>query len=181
MLTALIRLSLRFRGLTLSAALILALAGVYAWFQLPIDAFPDISPTQAKLILKVPGMTPEEVEQRVVKPIEQELLSIPNKRVVRSVSKYGIADITIDFEDGADLYWARQQVGERFDYDYDSGTWIRLKPYPLLHLSASRTLYRDWQVRFKVNNLTNQDYTLANGYATAGRSFFVTLTWSPQR
>ena len=112
MLTALIRLSLRFRGLTLSAALILALAGVYAWFQLPIDAFPDISPTQAKVILKIPGMTPEEVEQRVVKPIEQEMLSIPNKRIVRSVSKYGIADITLDFEEGVDIYWARQQVSE---------------------------------------------------------------------
>jgi cobalt-zinc-cadmium resistance protein CzcA len=73
----LIRLSLRFRGLTLGCALLLALAGVYAWLHLPIDAFPDISPTQAKVILKIPGMTPEEVEQRVVKPIEQEMLSIP--------------------------------------------------------------------------------------------------------
>ncbi|MEY4727465.1 MAG: hypothetical protein RLZ36_2092, partial [Pseudomonadota bacterium] len=109
----LIRLSLRFRGLTLGCALLLALAGVYAWFHLPIDAFPDISPTQAKVILKIPGMTPEEVEQRVVKPIEQEMLSIPNKRIVRSISKYGIADITIDFDEGVDIYWARQQVSER--------------------------------------------------------------------
>ena len=111
----LIRLSLRFRGLTLGCALILALAGVYAWFHLPIDAFPDISPTQAKVILKIPGMTPEEVEQRVVKPIEQEMLSIPNKRIVRSISKYGIADITIDFDEGVDIYWARQQVSERLN------------------------------------------------------------------
>jgi len=58
-------------------------------------------------------MTPEEVEQRVVKPIEQEMLSIPNKRIVRSISKYGIADITIDFDEGVDIYWARQQVSER--------------------------------------------------------------------
>jgi len=109
----LLRLSLRYRHLTLGAGVALLLAGLHAWFNLPIDAFPDISPTQAKLILKVPGMTPEEVEQRVVKPIEQELLSIPNKRVVRSVSKYGIADITLDFEEGVDIYWARQQVSER--------------------------------------------------------------------
>lgn len=113
MTDGLIRLSLRFRGLMLGVAGLLLLAGGYAWINLPIDAFPDISPTQAKVILKSPGMTPEEVEQRVVRPIEQELLSIPRKRVVRSVSKYGIADITIDFDEGVDIYWARQQVSER--------------------------------------------------------------------
>jgi cobalt-zinc-cadmium resistance protein CzcA len=113
MFEQLIRIGLRFRSLTLACAFLLLLAGSYAWLNLPIDAFPDISPTQAKVILKIPGMTPEEVEQRVVKPIEQELLSIPNKRIVRSTSKYGIADITIDFDEGVDLYWARQQVSER--------------------------------------------------------------------
>ena len=113
MFETLIRWSLRFRSLTLACAGLLLLAGIHAWLNLPIDAFPDISPTQAKVILKIPGMTPEEVEQRVVKPIEQELLSIPNKRIVRSISKYGIADITIDFDEGVDIYWARQQVSER--------------------------------------------------------------------
>ena len=112
MFESLIRLSLRYRNLTLGLALAIVLAGAKAWLNLPIDAFPDISPTQAKLILKVPGMTPVEIEQRVVKPIEQELMSIPNKQVVRSMSKYGIADITIDFEEGVDIYWARQQVSE---------------------------------------------------------------------
>jgi len=75
----LIHTALRWRTLTLLLAALLALAGLRAWFQLPIDAFPDISPTQAKIILKIPGMTPEEVELRVVRPIEQELLSIPKK------------------------------------------------------------------------------------------------------
>ena len=115
MFEQLIRLSLRYRNLTLGLGVALLLGGLQAWLTLPIDAFPDISPTQAKLILKIPGMTPEEIEQRVVKPIEQELLSIPNKRVVRSVSKYGIADITIDFDEGIDIYWARQQVSERLN------------------------------------------------------------------
>ncbi len=115
MFETLIRWSLRFRSLTLACAGLLFVAGIHAWLNLPIDAFPDISPTQAKVILKIPGMTPEEVEQRVVKPIEQELLSIPNKRIVRSISKYGIADITIDFDEGVDLYWARQQVSERLN------------------------------------------------------------------
>lgn len=109
----LIYAALRWRTLTLLLAALLAIAGLHAWFQLPIDAFPDISPTQTKIILKIPGMTPEEVELRIVRPIEQELLSIPKKRMVRSVSKYGIADITLDFEEGTDIYWARQQVNER--------------------------------------------------------------------
>ena len=98
-------------------ALTLALvgAGINAWRELPIDAFPDVSSTQVKVILKTPGMTPEEVETRVVTPLEIEMLSIPNKRVVRSVSKYAIADITIDFVDGTDIYWARAQVTERLN------------------------------------------------------------------
>ena len=71
-----------------------------------------------------------------------------------------------------------QSVGERYD---DASNTSRLAPYTLIHLSASHALDRDWQMRFKVNNLTNQDYTLAKGYATPGRSFFLILTWTPQR
>ncbi|WP_061959331.1 efflux RND transporter permease subunit [Cupriavidus pauculus] len=113
MLAHLIEFSLRQRVLVLMAACALAAAGAWAYLNLPIDAFPDISPTQVKVVLKVPGMTPEEVEQRVSIPIEQELLGIPHKTIVRSVSKYGISDVTMDFEEGVDVYWARQQVSER--------------------------------------------------------------------
>ena len=113
MLARLIDFSLRQRALVLLAALALALAGAWAYVHLPIDAFPDISPTQVKVILKVPGMTPEEVEQRVSTPVEQELLGLPHKTMVRSASKYGISDVTVDFEEGTDVYWARQQVSER--------------------------------------------------------------------
>ena len=63
MFEQLIRLSLRYRNLTLGLGVALLLGGLQAWLTLPIDAFPDISPTQAKLILKIPGMTPEEIEQ----------------------------------------------------------------------------------------------------------------------
>ncbi|WP_449369812.1 efflux RND transporter permease subunit [Thiomonas sp.] len=104
--------ALRQRLLTLGAMLALVVGGIFAWQSLPIDAFPDVSSPQVKIIMKVPGMTPEEVETRVVLPIEQEVLGIANKRIVRSTSKYGIADITVDFLEGTDVYWARQQVGE---------------------------------------------------------------------
>ena len=87
--------------------------GAYAMLKLPVDAYPDVAPTQVKLILKSPGMTPAEMESRVTIPIEQNIQSIPNQTIVRSLSKYGLCDITIDFDDGVDIYWARQQVAQR--------------------------------------------------------------------
>ncbi|VAV88440.1 Cobalt-zinc-cadmium resistance protein CzcA; Cation efflux system protein CusA, partial [hydrothermal vent metagenome] len=115
MLRNLVEKALAFRVAVLALALGLAGLGAYSFINLPIDAFPDISSTQVKIILKAPGMTPEEVESRVITPIEMEMLGIPDQAVLRSVAKYAIADITIDFEDGTDIYWARSQVGERLN------------------------------------------------------------------
>ncbi|MBS0567252.1 MAG: efflux RND transporter permease subunit [Proteobacteria bacterium] len=114
MLSRLVQFALSQRLLVVVGTIALAIAGAIAWRSLPIDAYPDIAPTQVKLILKAPGMTPEEVESRVVAPIEMELLGLPNAAVLRSVAKYAIADITIDFSEGTDIYWARQQVAERY-------------------------------------------------------------------
>ncbi|MBN8742212.1 MAG: cytochrome-c peroxidase [Lysobacterales bacterium 69-70] len=114
MLSRLVEFSLRQRVLVLLCALALAAAGIAAFLRLPIDAYPDISPTQVKLILKAPGMTPEEVESRVITPLEMELLGVPQGVMLRSVAKYAIADITLDFAEGSDIYWARQQVAERY-------------------------------------------------------------------
>jgi cobalt-zinc-cadmium resistance protein CzcA len=113
MLRKLVETALSMRLAVVGLALGLAGFGVYAFANLPIDAFPDISSTQVKIILKAPGMTPEEVESRVITPIEMEMLGIPDQTVLRSVAKYAIADITIDFKDGTDIYWARSQVAER--------------------------------------------------------------------
>ena len=113
MLKALLRFSLTQRLFVCVAALALAGLGLRAWLALPIDAYPDIAPTQVKLILKVPGMTAEEIEQRVTYPLETELLGIPRQSMLRSTTKYAITDITLDFVDGTDIYWARQQVNER--------------------------------------------------------------------
>ena len=109
----LVRFALTQRLLVLALAVLLVAGGIAAFRELPIDAFPDVSTTQVKVILKAPGMTPEEVETRITVPLELEMLGIPSQRILRSMSKYAIADITIDFEDGTDLYWARQQVAER--------------------------------------------------------------------
>ncbi|QYJ71398.1 CusA/CzcA family heavy metal efflux RND transporter [Shewanella sp. FJAT-51649] len=120
MLTSVIRFSLTQRLFVLIVALILMLAGARAWFAIPLDAFPDISPTQVKIILKAPGMTPEEIEAQITVPIETELLGIPQQSILRSTTKYAISDITLDFEEGTDIYWARQQVSERLSAVWDS-------------------------------------------------------------
>ncbi len=115
MLQRLIQFALAQRLFVLLVAGLLAGAGWYAFQHLPIDAFPDVSSTQVKVIMKAPGMTPEEVETRIAIPIEVEMLGIPAQRMLRSVSKYGLVDVTIDFEDGTNIYWARQQVAERLN------------------------------------------------------------------
>ena len=113
MLRSLVATALSYRLLVLLLAAVTAGLGIWAFVNLPVDAYPNIAQTQVKLILKAPGMTPEEVESRVITPIEQEMLGIPNQAILRSAAKYAIADITIDFTDGTDIYWARQQVAER--------------------------------------------------------------------
>ena len=113
MLSRLIQFALAQRLFVMLAAILLSGAGWYAFRNLPIDAFPDVSSTQVKIIMKAPGMTPEEIESRIAIPIEVEMLGIPQQRMLRSVSKYGLVDVTVDFNDGTDIYWARQQVAER--------------------------------------------------------------------
>jgi cobalt-zinc-cadmium resistance protein CzcA len=114
MFNAMIEIALVRRWAVLFFALLLAALGIRAFQSLPIDAFPDVSTTQVKLILKAPGMTPKEVEARITQPVETELLGIPHQTILRSLSKNALVDITVDFEEGTDIYWARQQVAERF-------------------------------------------------------------------
>jgi cobalt-zinc-cadmium resistance protein CzcA len=113
MLARLIQFALTQRLLILLAVLLLAGGGWRAFQQTPIDAFPDVSTTQVKVIVKAPGMTPEEVESRITALIEVEMLGIPRQTMLRSIAKYALTDITVDFEEGTDIYWARQQVSER--------------------------------------------------------------------
>ncbi len=113
MLGHLIQFALSQRLLFIVLTLVLAGAGIRAFRDLPIDAFPDISNTQVQVIVKAPGMTPGEVEQRITYPLETEVRGIPRQTVLRSLTKYALSVITIDFSDGTDIYWARQQVSER--------------------------------------------------------------------
>ncbi|WP_432742844.1 CusA/CzcA family heavy metal efflux RND transporter [Methylobacter sp. G7] len=114
-MTNLIRFALSQRLLMMLLVLLLAGGGYWAFKNIPIDAFPEVSPTQVKIIVKAPGMTPEEVEARITAPIEVELLGIPHQSMLRSIAKYALTDITVDFEEGTDIFWARQQIAERLN------------------------------------------------------------------
>lgn len=115
MFNQLIQFSLSQRLMICLLAMVLTGFGTQALLNLPIDAFPDISPTQVKIIIKAPGMTPEEVETLITQPVEVELLGIPRQDILRSITKYALSSITLDFEEGTDIYWARQQVAERIN------------------------------------------------------------------
>ncbi len=112
-MTKLIRFFLTQRIFVLLVVFALVAGGWIAFQKTPVDAFPDVSPVQVKLIFKAEGMTPSEVEQRVITPLEQALLGIQNSTMLRSLAKYSIADITLNFTEGTNIYLARQWVTER--------------------------------------------------------------------
>lgn len=115
MMHRLIDLALMQRLFVWLALVVLLSLGTLAWFNTPIDAFPNVTSPQVKIILKAPGMTPEEIESRITALVETEMLGIAKQKTLRSVTKYALTDITVTFEDGTDIYWARQQVAERLN------------------------------------------------------------------
>ncbi|MBI5507423.1 MAG: efflux RND transporter permease subunit [Deltaproteobacteria bacterium] len=104
---------LKNRMLVLLATAVLVAAGVLAWLRLPIDAFPDVTNTQVMILSKAPGLAAVDVEERVSYPIEQVMRGLPRVTQVRSLSKAGLSQVVIIFEDGVDTYWTRQLVFER--------------------------------------------------------------------
>ena len=113
MLEYILRTSIGHRGLVLIFIAMLAGLGVWNFGQLPIDAVPDITNVQVQVYTSAPGYTPLEVEQRVSFPLENAMAGLPLLDYTRSISRYGLSQITIVFEDGTDVYFARQQVSER--------------------------------------------------------------------
>lgn len=115
MLASIIEFSLCQRVIVIVGAILILFFGTYSFINTPVDAFPDISPTQVKIILKLPGSSPEEMENNIVRPLELELLGLKGQKSLRSISKYSISDITIDFDDSVDIYLARNIVNERLN------------------------------------------------------------------
>jgi cobalt-zinc-cadmium resistance protein CzcA len=115
MLNWIIDFSLRHRPLVIVASLVFAAAGVYSVGRLDLDAFPDTTPVQVQINTVAPALGPEEVEQQVTHPIEQVIAGLPRLQQLRSVSKFGLSQVVVTFEDGTDIYFARQLINERLN------------------------------------------------------------------
>ncbi len=108
-----IRWSLEHRALVVLVWLGVAVAGVVSFARLPLDAFPDTTPVQVQINTTAPALTPEEVERQITWPVEQVLSGLPHLAEVRSISKFGLSQVTLIFEDSTDVWLARQVVSER--------------------------------------------------------------------
>jgi len=113
MLNRLVNWSLDHRFLVMFFAVILTGSGIYSLHRLPVDAFPDTTPVQVQVNTVVPALSPLEIEQQVTFAVEQAISGIPSLTDVRSISKFGLSQVTVTFEDGTDIYFARQLVMER--------------------------------------------------------------------
>ena len=115
MLDKLLHFVLHQRLLVVLVAIVLLGAGIVAWTHLPIDAFPDVTNQQVMILTEAPGLTPTEVERLVTFPIEVDMGGLPGIRQVRSLSKTGLSQVIVIFEDHVDIYFARQVVFERLE------------------------------------------------------------------
>lgn len=113
MVDKIIHFAITRRMLVMALTLFIAAIGIYNSFRLPIDAVPDITNVQVQINTKVDGYTPLEVEQRITYLIENAMAGIPSLEYTRSLSRYGLSQVTVIFQEGTDIYWARQQIGER--------------------------------------------------------------------
>jgi heavy metal efflux system protein len=113
MLERIIALSIRFRWIVMALVVLACAVGVWSFQRLPIDATPDITNVQVQINTEAPGFSPLESEQRITFPVETAIAGVPGLQYTRSVSRYGLSQVTVVFEDGTDIYFARQLVNER--------------------------------------------------------------------
>ena len=113
LLERIVALSIHYRWLVLGLALLSVAAGVWSFQRLPIDATPDITNIQVQINTEAPGYSPLEAEQRITFPLETAIAGLPGLDFTRSISRYGLSQVTVVFKDGTDIYFARQLVNER--------------------------------------------------------------------
>ena len=113
LLERIIALAIRFRWAVLAIVLLTAVLGVWSFQRLPIDATPDITNVQVQINTEAAGFSPLESEQRITFPVETAIAGLPGLEYTRSVSRYGLSQVTAVFKDGTDIYFARQLVNER--------------------------------------------------------------------
>lgn len=113
MLNWIIGWSLRNRFLVIVGTVAFMMWGAHSLSRLPIDAFPDTTPVQVQINTVAPALSPEEVERQITQPVEVAISGLPHLEGVRSISKFGLSQVTVTFEDGTDIYFARQLINER--------------------------------------------------------------------
>ena len=113
MLNYVIDFSLKHRALVILAALLFAVVGVFSLQQLDIDAFPDTTPVQIQINTVAPSLASEEIERQITFPVEQAISGLPGLNQLRSISKFGLSQVVVIFDDGIDIYFARQLINER--------------------------------------------------------------------
>lgn len=116
MINAIISASLRERFMVIIAMIIIAVVGLYSYKSAPLDAIPDLSDVQVIIFTKYPGQSPQVVEDQVTYPLTTAMLAVPNTKVVRGYSFFGMSFVYLIFEDGTDMYWARSRVLESLNY-----------------------------------------------------------------
>lgn len=116
MINAIINASLRDRFMVLMATVIIALFGLFSYFNAPLDAIPDLSDVQVIIFTEYPGQSPQVVEDQVTYPLTTSMLAVPKTKVVRGYSFFGLSFVYIIFEDDTDMYWARSRVLESINY-----------------------------------------------------------------
>src|ERR1700747_894877 len=113
MIHRIVQFALQQRFLVLMLTVLIVVAGAWSFRQMPVDAYPDLSPPMVELITQWPGHAAEEVERLTTLPLELAMNGTPNLRVMRSISLYGLSDVILTFDEGTDSYFARQEVFQR--------------------------------------------------------------------
>src|SRR5581483_3543 len=139
MIHRIVQFALRQRFLVLMATLLIVIAGAWSFRQMPVDAYPDLSPPMVELITQWPGHAAEEVERLVTLPLEVEMNGVAHLEVMRSISLYGLSDVRLTFDESTDNYFARQLVFERLpEVELPDGVEASMAPL----FSPSGLVYR---------------------------------------
>ncbi|HXH24810.1 MAG TPA: efflux RND transporter permease subunit [Vicinamibacterales bacterium] len=174
MIERILDFSIRWRVLMLVVAAGIVAAGMYAALRLPIDAVPDITSNQVQINTLAPGFAPEEMERYVTFPIEVAMSTVPRKEEIRSISQFGLSQVTVTFADDVDIYWARQLVLERLleaERELPPGVSPELAPVSTgLGEIYQFTVERDEQATAASAQLTSDAATEANGTGFPGLS-----------
>ena len=171
MINAIINSALKDRFMVLVATLIITVAGLWSYNNTALDAIPDLSDVQVIVFTQYPGQAPQVVEDQVTYPLTTAMLAVPNSKIVRGYSFFGLSFVYIIFEDGTDMYWARSRVLESLNYvsgDLPQGVTSTLGPdatgvgwvyeYALVDKTGQHDLaqlrsLQDWYLRYPLQTV----------------------------